>query len=253
MKLIKIDSSNIDSQHICCAIGTDKANLARAAEKREWMKKCFKDGLVFKRFDERGKLFIEYMPIESVWKPLIGKNFFVINCLWVAGKFAGKGLARDLLNTCIDDARKQKKSGVCVVTSNKKKPYLTDKKFYINSGFEVCDTAYPYFELLSLKISKDGQLPKFTKNAKQGIYKNKKDFSFVYSNQCPFTKEYAEIMSEVVKKRDNTFEIIELNKCKDAQKLGSPSGSFGVYYKGKFVDHEVMPEKKFVKLLDKIL
>jgi hypothetical protein len=38
----------------------------------------------------------------------------------------------------------------------------------------------------------------------------------------------------------------------DAQKIGSPFGTYGIYYKGKFLTHEVMPEKKFNKFLDKI-
>jgi ribosomal protein S18 acetylase RimI-like enzyme len=106
MKIITLDEKNIDTEHICCALGNDKKSLDRANSKKYWMKERFKDGLVFKRFDERGKLFIEYMPIENVWKPIVGKNYLVINCLWVAGRFQGKGLATKLLNECIEDAKK---------------------------------------------------------------------------------------------------------------------------------------------------
>lgn len=70
MPIISISSENIDSEHICCAIGNDKPNQARAHSKKEWMKARFEEGLVFKRLDERGKFFIEYMPIETVWKPI---------------------------------------------------------------------------------------------------------------------------------------------------------------------------------------
>ncbi len=59
MAIITINSANIDREHICCAIGNDKANQARALTKKDWMRERFKDGLVFKRLNERGKVFIE--------------------------------------------------------------------------------------------------------------------------------------------------------------------------------------------------
>jgi hypothetical protein len=44
--------------------------------------------------------------------------------------------------------------GIAVVSSTKIKPFLTDKKFYLKQGFEVVDSAPPYFELLVLKFNK---------------------------------------------------------------------------------------------------
>jgi hypothetical protein len=70
LKFIIIDESNIDVEHICCAIGKYKVNVARANTKKRWLKEQFREGFVFKQFDERGKFFIEYMPIEQVWKPI---------------------------------------------------------------------------------------------------------------------------------------------------------------------------------------
>jgi len=91
MKIITIDKTNIEKEHICCAIGNDKVNQSRAETKKEWLKGRFDEGLVFKRLDQRGKVFIEYMPIENVWKPVVGKNYMFINCLWVSGQFKGQG------------------------------------------------------------------------------------------------------------------------------------------------------------------
>ncbi len=252
MDIIEITKDNIDSEHICCAIGNDRENASRADGKKAWLKERYNDGLVFKRFNERGKLFVEYMPIEKVWKPVIGKNYIVINCLWVAGRFQQKGLGKKLLEECINDAKKQGKDGVCVVTSEKKMGFLTDKTFFVKYGFETCDKAYPYFELLSLKLNKNAKAPVFTDNAKEGVFGSKKDVSFVYSNQCPFTEEYSKIMSDVAEKYGLKTEIIKLTDYSKAQKLGSPFGTFGIYYKGKFVHHELMPEKKFIRFLDKV-
>lgn len=217
------------------------------------MKERFKEGLVFKRFDERGKLFIEYMPIENVWKPIIGKNYLVINCLWVAGRFQGKGLATKLLNECIEDAKKQKKDGICVVTSTKVKPFLTDKKFFKKKSFETCDTAPPYFELMVLKLNKSAKSPEFLENAKKGICANKKGFTFIYSNQCPFVEEYIDVMTGVLKKKKIPFEVIKLKNNKEVQKIAGPFGTLSIFYNGEIKTHETMPEKKFEKLVDSIV
>ena len=49
MSIITIDANNIETEHICCAIGNDKENSRRANLKKEWLKERFKEGLIFKR------------------------------------------------------------------------------------------------------------------------------------------------------------------------------------------------------------
>jgi predicted GNAT family N-acyltransferase len=253
MKIIEINKNNIDEEHICCAIGNDKINQSRAIIKKNWMKECFKEGLIFKRLDDRGKIFIEYMPIEKVWKPIIGKNFMIINCLWVSGKFKGQKISTKLLNECLNDSKKQKMDGVAVVSSTKVKPFLTDKKFYEHNGFEVVDSANPYFELLVLKFNKNVKNPEFTKNAKQGTCDNKKGFTFIYSNQCPFMDEYVKLLSNICKNKIIPCVVINLKNCKEAQAKASPFGTLGIYYNGEFKTHELMPEKKFEKFIEDII
>lgn len=253
MDIIKIDESNIDNEHICCAIGNDKANKIRAVSKKEWMKQCFKDGLVFKRLNERGKVFIEYIPIEKVWKPIVGTNYMVINCLWVSGKFKRKGLSTQLLDECIKDTRAKKMDGIAVVTSTKVKPFLTDKKFYEKKGFVTVDTAPPYFELMVLKFNKNAENPVFSENAKNGICSYRKGFAFIYSNQCPFMEEYVALLADVSKRKGIPYEINKINSAIEAKEIGSPFGTLGIYYNGEFKIHELMTEKKFEKFIDSIV
>jgi GNAT superfamily N-acetyltransferase len=252
MNIISIDSNNIDQDHICCAIGNDKANQGRALSKKNWMKERFSDGLVFKRLDDRGKNFIEYMPIEKVWKPILGKKYMVINCLWVSGKFKGKGLSTELLNECILDAKKLGMDGVTVVSSTKVKPFLTDRKYFEYHGFEVIDSAPPYFELLVLKFNKNAKNPEFTKNAKQGTCDYKKGFAFIYSSQCPFMEEYVELMVKICNHKKIPCEVVQIKDYKEAQAKGSPFGTLGIYYNGEFKTHVLMTEKGFEKFIEEV-
>lgn len=65
------------------------------------MKSNFDKGLVFKRLDERGKVFIEYIPAENAWCPITADNYMYINCFWVSGKFKGQGYSNLLLQNAL--------------------------------------------------------------------------------------------------------------------------------------------------------
>ncbi len=250
MNIITIDNSNIDSEHICCALGSDRKNKARAETKKNWMKARFDEGLVFKRLDERGKIFIEYMPIEKAWKPVIGRNLMMINCLWVSGRFKKNGISTRLLDECIKDAKAQKMDGVAVISASRVKAFLTDKRFFLHHGFEVVDQAPPYFELLVLKFNDKAANPQFAKNAKTASCANTDGFTFIFSNQCPFMEEYVGLLADMCSTRKISCEVIKLENGKAARETMSPFGTLGIYHKGAFQTHELMPEKKFAKLVE---
>lgn len=110
MSIIAVDSENIQYEHICCAI-SDKKGENCVGSKKEWMRERFADGLVFKKLDERGKVFIEYIPAEYAFSPINAVNYMHINCFWVSGKFRGQGYANLLLEECITDAKVKGKDG----------------------------------------------------------------------------------------------------------------------------------------------
>ena len=107
-KYINLTLENIDDEHICCAIG-DKKHQAGVDSKKEWIKSKLKDGHIFRKLNARGKIFIEYEPIETAWIPISGKNYEYIYCLWVAGSFKGKGIGKELLEYAINDSKEKGK------------------------------------------------------------------------------------------------------------------------------------------------
>ena len=96
---------------------------------------------MFLKSAERGKCFIEYIPAENAWIPVSAEGCMVVNCLWVSGSLKGHGYSGDLLNACIADSKAKGKTGLCVLSSEKKKPFLADPKFLAYKGFSVCDEA----------------------------------------------------------------------------------------------------------------
>lgn len=45
MEYIRVTKDNIETEHICCALSNN--NDIQVCSKKEWMKSCFDDGLVF--------------------------------------------------------------------------------------------------------------------------------------------------------------------------------------------------------------
>lgn len=252
MKIIRIDSSNIDTEHICCAI-SDKKGDPCVSSKKNWMKSQFENGLTFKRLDARGKVFIEYISAENAWCPLEADGYIFINCFWVSGQYKGQGYANKLLEECISDAKAQNKNGLVVISSTKKMSFLSDPKYLKYKGFQICDTAKPYYELLYLPLISDAPEPKFKACCKNACID---DMGMVlyYSNQCPHTEKYAPLIAEVAKANGQSIKLIKLESKEQAQNAPAPFTTYSFFYEGKFVTNEIFSESKFKKfLLEKVL
>ena len=203
---INLTLENIDEEHICCAIG-DKKHQAGVDSKKEWIKSKLKDGHIFRKLNTRGKIFIEYEPIETAWIPISGKNYEYIYCLWVAGSFKGKGIGKELLEYAINDSKEKGKSGICTLVSKKKKPFIGEKKFFEHYGFKVVDIIGDY-ELLALQFD-DSETPRFNDNARTMKIDNQ-DFTIYYSNECPYVEYEVNELTEYAK--ENNIQISETEK-----------------------------------------
>ena len=65
----------------------------------------FGNGYIFRRLDERAKVFIEYGPAEKAWIPVTAPNYLMIGCFWVSGKYKNKGHGKALLAIANLEAR----------------------------------------------------------------------------------------------------------------------------------------------------
>ena len=242
---ITLTKENIDDEHICCAIG-DPKHQDGVDRKKEWIKNKLKDGHVFRKLNARGKMFIEYEPLETAWVPISGKNYEYIYCLWVAGSFKGKGIARELLEYAIKDAKDKKKSGLCTLVSTKKKPFLGEKKFFEHFGFKVVDTIKDY-ELLALSFD-DKDTPKFNDSARN-MKINNKDFTIYYSNECPYVEYEVKELSDFAKDKNIKLNIIKIDSLEKAKNAPCIFNNWANFYNGEFISNTILNANSLEKLL----
>lgn len=80
-----------------------------------------------------------------------------IDCFRVTGSFKGHGYSNDLLSKCIEGSKAKGKSGLCILSSAKKKPFLSDPKHLAYKGFKVADVSDAGINLMYLLQLSGGQ------------------------------------------------------------------------------------------------
>ena len=238
-----VNETNLEEEHICCALSEKKGEKTTSL-KKNWMTHQFDKGLVFKKLDVRGKVFIEYIPSENAFAPIVSDNDMYINCLWVSGKFKNQGYADQLLTSCIDDAQLKNKDGVIALSSTKKRHFLSDPDHLKHYGFHVVDTYPPDFELLYYPLKKAAKPYFRIKNCIE-------DHISYYSHQCPHTEKYALLIQEVASKYNIELQLKRINSRDEALEVPCPFTTYALFLDRNFVTTEVLTEKKFVKILEK--
>lgn len=250
MDIINLDKENIDNEHICCALDSKSSNLG-VSSKKEWLSCRFNEGLRFKKLNSRGKVFIEYIPAEYAWMPIIADRYWLINCHWVSGSYKGKGYGKALLEECESDALAHQAKGIALIVGKKKKPFLSDKSFFEKHGYEVCDSALPYFELIAKRFDPKAELPKFNSSAKTGMPEGIKGIDIFYTAQCPFTVPYIDMLKPVILAADIPVRTHHIQTREEAQNHFCPVTTYSVFIDGKYYTNEILTPVKLEKLIAK--
>ena len=245
MEYIRVTKDNLEQEHICCAISSNKD--IQVASKKAWLQERFDDGLVFLKSTERGKCFIEYIPAENAWNPITAAGYMYIDCLWVSGSFKGHGYANDLLEACIADSKHKGKQGLCILSSAKKKPFLADPKFLAHKGFKVCDEADNGIQLWYLPLAENADVPAFRECAKHP-HTEEDGYVLYYTSQCPFNGKYVPIVEQTAAENGIPFRAVHLQSREDAQNAPTPVTTYALFHDGVYLTNEQMNDKKFLKL-----
>lgn len=251
MDFVFVTPENIEKENICCALGATKEARICTSRKKEWMEQQFSKGYHFVKLKENGKVFIEYTPAPNAWAPIKAENWLFLDCFWVSGKFKGQGISNQLLDFAIAYANDNKMIGICAVSSNKKKPFLSDPDYLKYKGFIVADTAPPYYELLALPLQENKVLPQFNNCVKKPTA-TQAGFSVFYTDHCPHTTRYVEIIKEIAEKEGFAFTAHKLLNKEQAQNVPNPFTTYALYYDGDLIGNEIFSASKMQKFINQI-
>lgn len=248
MSFITLNLQNIENEHICCAF-SDKKCKEGYELKKQWLKTQFKKGLKFVRLDERAKVFIEYCDGKDVWGPVNVENYLFIYCFWVSGRYKKNGHGKALLQKVLGDAKSENKKGIATVVGKTKFHFMSDKKWFLKQGFEVCDETNDGFVLLVKKFDEKSKTPSF----KEIVFSKipyEEDIVIYYSNRCPFTQYHIDnSLKESLENKNLSLKLIKVDTLKKAQESISPATIFSMYYRKEFVttDLSICMKSRFDK------
>lgn len=250
-EIIDITPENVDEYDLFCKKSKKKEEGYQ--QKMQWFKDRYSEGLRLKllHVNERGKMtsrgMIEYIPGEHAWRAVNAKDYILIQCLWVVGQAKKKGFGSKLIEICIEDAEKQGKAGVAMVSSSFH--WLANKKIFLKNGFDVVDNALPTFELLVKKFKDIGD-PSFPKDWTKRQKKYGSGLTIVYTKQCPYIPDAIKIILDTAKEEGIKSKAVELQSAKDVQASSpSPYGSFGIVYNGQLLSYTYMKKKDLLQAI----
>lgn len=229
-EFVNLTAENLAREHLCCIIRSKKPHPGVEA-KRQWLTERLKDGHVFRKLNAKATVFIEYAPLETAWAPVLGDNYYYLYCLWVTGSCKGKGYGRALMEYCLEDARKNGRSGVCMLGSQKQKAWLSDQSFAKKFGFETVDATENGYELLALSF--DGTKPAFTQNAKREKIE-REELTVYYDAQCPYIYQSVGAVKEYCEANGIPASFILVDTLQKAKALPCVFNNWAVFYKGRF-------------------
>ena len=250
MKIISVNSENISEYQPVCFLNPKNEGYLK---KLKWLKERFSKGLIIKllylKNEKKCTGFIEYIPGEYAWRAVDAKGYMFIHCIWISpNKYKEKGYGSLLVKECIQDAKKEGKYGVAVVTSEG--PFMAGKALFLKNSFKSVAKAKPSYELM-IKTIKGGPLPKFRDWEKQ--LSQYKGLNIIYANQCPWVARSIKELSEIAKKKGLKLKIVELKNARQAQDAPSVYAVFNLIYNGKLLVDHYISSRRFLNIIEKEL
>jgi L-amino acid N-acyltransferase YncA len=248
-KIKDVTPENVQEETLFCIKDIKKPGFN---SKRIWFEKQYKLGLRMKILkDNADKMigFIEYIPLINAWRPVTGKNYMFIHCMYVyPNKNKNKGYGSLLIKEAENAAKNQKMDGICVMTS--KGAWITDKRIFENNGFIQVDQG-GRFELLSKKWepkAKEPELIDWTANQKK--YRG---WHLVYADQCPWHEKSAIALLNTALDFGIDLNVTKLSNANEAKDAPSGHGVFSLLHNGRLIEDHYLSATRFRNILKKEL
>jgi hypothetical protein len=245
INIIDITQENVAETGIYCI--KDKKSPGYKA-KVEWFKIKINKGLKIKiATNNRGEQvgFIEYIPSELAWRPVKADNYYFIQCIAIFPKeVKDKGIGTSLIQQCEQDAKDNKKSGICAMSSEG--PWMANKSLYEKNNFIVADRL-DRFELMVKPFDDKNAKPVFINWTKQ--QSKYKGWNLIYSDQCPWhEKSITDIMQSAVQNKIE-LKVKKLTTPEEAQNSPSGFGTFSLIKDGILLADHYISKARFENIL----
>lgn len=119
-------------------------------------------------------------------------------------------------------------------------------------GYEIADTAPPYFELLVKRFNINEKLPSFKSSTKPVKSDNRNGIDIFYTAQCPSIRTYIELSNTIIIDSNTPIRIHEIKTREEAQNHICPITTYSVFINGQFFTHEILTPKKLESIITKV-
>ncbi len=255
IQIIDLTPENIADYGVCGYKDVKKHKELR--NKIDWFKEYYPKGLKIKIvFSKKGGYqgMLEYIPGKFAHRPVNAENYMFIHCIFVGfrNEFKGKGYASLLIDECIEDAKKEKMSGVAVVT--RKGAFMAHNEIFLKKGFKVADNAKSDFNLLAIKFDTKSKEPSFKSDVLDNLSEYKNGLTIIRSPQCPYTeKNVNAILQSAGNKFNLKTSLIDLKDSISAQKTPCAFGTFCIIYNGEIISYHPISNKRFENIMAKMI
>lgn len=240
-EIVTVDASNVQQSGFFCY--KSKPKSPGYQRKLSWLHQRFAEGMRIKLACTNGRSigFIEYIPGEYAWRVLDAAGYMVIHCLWVVGKGKGQGGGSQLLETCVEDARRAGLDGVAMVTSRGN--WLAGAQLLLKHGFEAVDAAPPAFQLLVRRFGR-ARPPTFPTNWDERLQRYGDGLTVFRSDQCPYLDNAVAVVQKAGQAQGLSTTVVELQSAPEVRDLApSAYGVFGIAYKGQLLSYHYLSEQ----------
>jgi len=243
--IINVTVDNVEEVGIYCI--KDKKSPGYKS-KVEWFKNEINKGLRIKiAVDNQGKQlgFIEYISSELAWRPIKATNYFFIQCIALFDKEAkDMGIGSFLIQKCEQDAKDNKKSGICAMSSEG--PWIANSSLYDKNKFTIADRL-DRFELMVKSFDNVKTKPCFIDWTKaQFKYSG---WNLVYADQCPWHEKSINDIRQSAINNGIELTIKKLKTHKEAQSAPSGFGTFSLIKDGKLLADHYISRTRFENML----
>lgn len=218
--------------------------------KVEWFQKRYQEGLrinlLYPADENKAAAFIEFVPGEKAWRPIIAPGYLFIQCIWVnPDKNKNKGFGSMLIQHCINQAKILGKKGVAVITSNDS--FMAEKELFVKNGFSMVESTKA-FELLALMIEDNEPPAMYNHQAQLAKYQG---LHIVYTLQCPWVARFVDEVRQTPAYQHLNITFTELRTPEEAQQAPSFYGTFSLIYNGKLLVAHYISTTRFNNILKK--